>query len=121
MILPSTTSTRARLLIAQQTLPTTQLINIRDPPGIPLVALCFLAQQDCEDLDRRVQIQSAGAQPAVQSCDPDAGAVLAGEVEVAEDLFVEGHGGLVDCDSKKGSVSWFEVGGGDRLGWIGMK
>ena len=96
ILLSSTSSTRP--LIAQQPLPSTQLINIRDPPRIPLVALCFLTQQHCEDLDRWVQIQAAGAQPAVQSCDADAGTVLAGEVEVAEDLFVEGHGGLVDCD-----------------------
>ena len=61
------------------------------------VSSFLLSKQNSEDFDGGVQTECICATPAREAGDTDAGAELGGEVEVAEDFFVEGEGSLVDC------------------------
>ena len=74
---------------------THQLIHIRPltapPPRLPL------PHQHSQHLHRRRQTQPVRTLPALHPRDADAGPVLRGEVEVAQDLLVEGEALLVDC------------------------
>lgn len=63
---------------------------------LPITLLLFLHQYR-QYLNRRPQSQSVSALPALQPREADAGAILRGEVKVAENFLLDGEGLLVDC------------------------
>ncbi len=83
---------------------TQQLIHIRPLTAPPPRLL--LPHQHSQHLHRRRQAQPVRTLPALRPRDTDAGPVLRGEVEVPEDLLVEGEALLVDCRAVR--ESWVD-------------
>jgi hypothetical protein len=81
-----------------------KIVDVR-PTGIPLMCrvvcssrrLVFHLQCNRQRLDRRLETQAMGTFPAVGSSDADARPILRAEVKMAQNLFLEGEGVLMDC------------------------
>jgi hypothetical protein len=90
-------------LVHEHNLSTSKLVNVSYlATALTSTAFCilraafFFSQQDGQDFDGWIETEGVCAAPAGEAWDADAGTELRGEVEVPQDLFVEGQGLLVD-------------------------